>query len=352
METGLNILRPDLNRENTMSVAVSKVLMLLMALGLAGILFFWLLVVRPTANSRNRPQDRAPHLARVVNLQTHVKILSNEFIPRSWRHRANLERAANYIAASLKDSGARIGEQVFSANGRPYRNILAAFGPDKEPWIVVGAHYDVAGDGPGADDNASAVAGLLELGRLLGSHPLSRRVLLAAYCLEEPPFFATPQMGSAVHARSLKQAGRQIELMICLEMIGYFSDQPGSQSFPFPLLRLFYPSEGNFIMVVDRITSGHGPRLRDTMRLAEPLPVYSINAPAFLWGINLSDHRSFWKAGFDAVMITDTAFYRNRAYHTAGDTADRLDYARMARVVDGLFLGMPLQTPSSPPRKS
>ena len=278
-------------------------------------------------------------------------MLAEELVPRSWRHRTNLKKAADYIASSLQASGGRIEKQPFEAAGQTYTNILAAFGPDRGPWIVVGAHYDVAGDGPGADDNASAVAGLLELGRLLGKHTLSRRVLLAAYCLEEPPFFATPQMGSRIHAQSLRKAGHPIELMICLEMIGYFSDQPGSQGFPFPLLRLFYPSTGNYIMVVDRLTSNPGPRIRNGMRQADALPVYSINAPSFLWGVGLSDHRSFWQAGFDAVMITDTAFYRNRAYHTAEDTADRLDYTRMARVVDALFACLPVQTPASPTRE-
>lgn len=334
-----------------MPATVTKTLVLLVVLCLSGTLLFWMLSVRPTASKAKRPQSPAPQRARIANLRAHVAMLANELIPRSWRHRANLERAADYIAASLKDSGARVEKQVFHVDGQAYTNIIAAFGPAEGPWLVVGAHYDVAGDGPGADDNASAVAGLLELGRLLGANVLSRRVLLAAYCLEEPPFFATPHMGSVIHAQSLKKAGRRIELMICLEMIGYFSDQPGSQRFPFPLLRLFYPSTGNYIMVVDRLVSGHGPRIRDAMRPAEPLSVYSINAPAFLWGINLSDHRSFWQAGYDAVMITDTAFYRNRAYHTAGDTADRLDYNRMARVVDGLFLCMPVPTPSSPDRK-
>ena len=328
-----------------------KTLILLIVLSLAGTVVLRLLVVRPPSRSSHNPTEVAPHLAQAGNLRAHVHMLSEDLVPRSWRHRTNLKRAADYIADALRKSGGSIERQPFRAAGQTYENILAAFGPDREPWIVVGAHYDVAGDGPGADDNASAVAGLLELGRLLGSHPPTRRVLLAAYCLEEPPFFATDQMGSAVHARSLKQAGRRIELMICLEMIGYFSDRPGSQGFPFPLLRLFYPSTGNFIMVVDRTTSTHGPRIRDAMRPAAPLPVYAINAPSFLWGIGLSDHRSFWKAGFDAVMITDTAFYRNRAYHTAGDTADRLDYARMARVVDGLFLCMPTQSAGASPRK-
>lgn len=330
---------------------ITKALIVITFLGGVATLLIWLFVVRSSNRALDLATNPAPSLTREANLETHVRLLSEELVPRSWRHQTNLNRAADYIAAAFKDSGALTEEQVFSVEGHSYRNILAAYGPEQEPWIVVGAHYDVAGDGPGADDNASAVAGLLELGRLLGAGTLSRRVLLAAYALEEPPFFATRHMGSAVHARSLRKAGRRIELMICLEMIGYYSDQPGSQLFPLPLLRLFYPSRGNFLMVVDRLTSGHGPRLREVMRSAAPLAVHSINAPAFLWGIGLSDHRSFWQAGYDAVMLTDTAFYRNRAYHTAGDTADRLDYARMARVIDGLYqyLTVPAARPPAVP---
>jgi hypothetical protein len=327
-----------------MGAVVLKTAGLLILMGTAAIILFWLGVVRPTSGQHGQPSP-PPYRARADLLETHVRVLSQELVPRSWRHRNNLQKAADYIAASLADGGADIERQVFTVDGLTYTNVLGAFGPATSPWIVVGAHYDVAGDGPGADDNASAVAGLLELGRLLGTEELSRRVLLAAYCLEEPPFFGTPHMGSVVHARSLRAAGQEIELMIGLEMIGYFSDDPGSQHFPFSLLRLFYPSRGNFILVVDRLTSPHGPRLRDIMRPAAPPAVYSLNAPAFLWGIHLSDHRSFWQAGYDAVMITDTAFYRNTAYHTERDTADRLDYVRMGRVVDGLLRTMPVARP-------
>jgi hypothetical protein len=329
-----------------MGAVFFKTSVLLILLGAAAILLFWLGVVRPSTGRSIRPTQPPPLQARADLLAAHVRVLSQDLVPRSWRHRINLQRAADYIATSLADSGATVARQVFTVDGQAYTNVLGAFGPDTAPWIVVGAHYDVAGDGPGADDNASAVAGLLELGRLLGACNLSRRVLLAAYCLEEPPFFGTPHMGSVIHAQSLKAAGQQIDLMIGLEMIGYFSDTPGSQRFPFPLLRLFYPSRGDFILVVDRLSSSQGPRLRDIMRPAAPPAVYSLNAPAFLWGIHLSDHRSFWQAGYDAVMITDTAFYRNTAYHTARDTADRLDYARMGRVIDGLLHALPWKPPA------
>jgi hypothetical protein len=144
-------------------------------------------------------------------------------------------------------------------------------------------------------------------------------------------------MGSAVHAKSLRARGLAIRLMISLEMIGYFSDEPNSQGFPLPLFRLFYPSRGNFILVVDRLFSNSARELKQAMSAASDLPVYSINAPAIIPGVDFSDHLSFWNEGYPAVMVTDTAFYRNPAYHSPLDTPDRLDYARMAQVVGGVF---------------
>lgn len=144
-------------------------------------------------------------------------------------------------------------------------------------------------------------------------------------------------MGSMVHANSLRAEGARVRGMIALEMIGYFSDEPGSQTFPTPLLKPFYPSRGNFITVVGKL--GQGPlirRVRRSMRRGSPLPVRTIQAPRAVPGVDFSDHASYWTAGFDAVMVTDTAFYRNPHYHTAHDTADTLDYARMAMVVDGV----------------
>jgi hypothetical protein len=125
--------------------------------------------------------------------------------------------------------------------------------------------------------------------------------------------------------------------MISLEMIGYFSDEPGSQEYPLRLLHLFYPDKGNFIAVVDRLFAGNARRMKKIMRANSRIPVCSINAPTSMPGIDLSDHKSFWELGYPAVMITDTAFYRNKAYHTGDDTADRLDYVRMAQVVEGVF---------------
>jgi Zn-dependent M28 family amino/carboxypeptidase len=222
-------------------------------------------------------------------------------------------------------------------DGRTYRNVIALFGPDTKERIVVGAHYDSAGVQPAADDNASGIAGLIELAYLLGQISLPVRVELVAYSLEEPPYFRTPGMGSAVHATSLKAHGIPVRIMFALEMIGYFSDRPDSQGFPLSIFKLFYPSRGNFIGIVSKLDHGLVVRrVKKAMRQATSLPVYSINAPRFIPGVDFSDHLNYWQAGYPAVMITDTAFYRNKYYHTIHDTPDTLDYERMALVVQGV----------------
>ena len=206
--------------------------------------------------------------------------------------------------------------------------------------LVVGAHYDVYGENPGADDNASGTAGLLELARLLKSQnpDLKYRVDLVAYTLEEPPFFRTEFMGSAVHAKSLFDAGIKVKGMISMDMIGYFSDAPKSQDYPLGLLKLFYPAVGNYIAVVGNLGNvGMVRKVKKEMKKAAALKVRSINAPASLPGIDFSDHRNYWKYDFDAVMITNTAFYRNKNYHEPTDTPETLNYEKMAEVVKGIY---------------
>jgi Zn-dependent M28 family amino/carboxypeptidase len=216
--------------------------------------------------------------------------------------------------------------------------VIALFGPQSPERVVIGAHYDGCGDTYGADDNASGVAGLLELAQLLGRETVPFQVELVAYTLEEPPFFATTGMGSHVHAKSLKEQGINLRLMISLEMIGYFSDEPGSQEFPVSPLKLLYPTKGNFISVVGHAANIFTTRkVKSAMQSASDLPVYSTNVPRMIPGVDFSDHRNYWIFGYDAIMITDTAFYRNRNYHTTGDTAEKLDYGKMAKVVDGVY---------------
>ena len=277
--------------------------------------------------------------ASAQRLRADVQALTQRFFPRDHAHPDNLDRAAAWLRAGFEQArAAAVSEQPFEAGGRRYRNVVAAFGPEGGERVVVGAHYDAAGEHPGADDNASGVAGLLELARLLGAGPaLARRVELVAYSLEEPPWFGTDRMGSAVHADGLRGQGAQLVAMLSLEMIGYFTDAPGSQRYPAAELAAVYPSRGNFIGVVGRVEDrALVSRVERAMRAASPLPVQSLAAPASLPGIGLSDHASYWRAGFVAAMVTDTAFHRNPNYHGAADTADTLDYARMAQVVQGV----------------
>src|SRR5215510_15804444 len=272
-------------------------------------------------------------------LETHVRMLAETLAPRHWKRQDNLDRAAAYVGAQLAEAGARVTGQVYAVEGAGrYRNVTGSFGPEGGERVLVGAHYDAAGPLPGADDNASGVAGLLELARLLGNRQLPMRVELVAYTLEEPPFFRSEQMGSAMHAKSLKREGAVVRVMFALEMIGYFSDARDSQHYPSSAFSLYYPTEGNFISVVGKIGDGMlVRRIKKAMTGATSLPVYSINATRLIPGVDLSDHSSYWREGYPAVMITDTAFYRNSNYHTRDDTAERLDYRRMSQAVEGVF---------------
>lgn len=301
-----------------------------------------------------RPAPSRPPHVDPARLEAHVKRLSADFYPRSYDQPQNLERAAEYIAKEFKGAGAVVTVQEVKAEEGTYKNIIARFGPPSGPLLVVGAHYDSYADTdaatfsrrpyspethtPGADDNASGVAGLIELAHLLAQAQQARPIELVAYTLEEPPHFRSASMGSARHARALKAAQQEVRLMLALEMIGYFNDQPGSQSYPVPGLTAIYPERGNFIALVGKF-GGFGT-MRTVKRLmagATDLPVFSINAPAVVPGIDFSDHRSYWQEGFPALMVTDTAFFRNRAYHGAADSWHTLDYARMAKVVQAVY---------------
>jgi hypothetical protein len=235
---------------------------------------------------------------------------------------AGMARAADFIRAQLP--GSTIQDYRF-ANGT-YRNVILRFGPETAQRIVVGAHYDVRGPFEGADDNASGTAGLLELARLLRARPPPMRTELVFYPREE-----VDGMGSAVHARSLAIA--DVRAAIVLEMIGCFS---GTQTYPLGFLDLLYPERGDFIAVVGRPRDLALTRAVKRGLASTGVPVESINAPERIRGIGNSDHRNYWARGMTAVMVTDTAWYRNPRYHTAQDTPETLDYVSMARVVDGV----------------
>ncbi len=282
-------------------------------------------------------------------LKANVYQLS-ETLPARQGTEENLQATINWIESQLHEYAKnnahnnKIYRQSYQVNEENFHNIIVEFLPSNatvdDAYIIVGAHYDTVHGYPGADDNASGVAALLELARLFFENPQSvtQPIQLVFYTLEEPPFFRTNNMGSFIHAASLRQKSQNINIMIALDMIGYYSDKQGSQHFPLPFLDLFYPDQGNFIAIIGNYANmGTVRKVKHSFKTATDLPVYSFNAPAFVAGVDFSDHLNFWKQGYPAVLITDTSFNRNTTYHTEQDTADRLDYKKMAKVVKALY---------------
>lgn len=269
-------------------------------------------------------------------LSKYVMTLS-EKLPKRHDDTDDLNVIARYIRKNWSPYG-KVVDHEYSVWGIPYRNLSITFGPNSNKRIVVGAHYDSFKGLPGADDNASGVAALMELARMLSSANLKVPVQLIAYTLEEPPYFGTDDMGSAFHAKELTEKGVDVVAMISLEMIGYYADTPHSQTYPIPMMDLVYPDRGNYIAVVGNLFEvGLIRQVKYAMQSVMRMDVYSINAPVIIPGIDFSDHMNFWHHGFPALMITDTAFYRNLAYHSEEDTWDSLDYPKMADVVNGVY---------------
>jgi len=298
-------------------------------------LAIFLVLTQPVIPERTQVKRR---LAKPETLKSYVTELSS-VLPERSDDVDKLNKSAEFIQNIFARYTSAVVIQEYDVWGIPYRNVIAKFGSlDSPNTVVIGAHYDSFDGFPGADDNASGVAGLLELARLFAQQPPNVEVQLVAYCLEEPPYFFSKQMGSYSHAQLMAKNAVAIKLMISLEMIGYFSDEKFSQEYPLPLLNTMYPEIGNFIAVVGRFNEISEVRFykKEMMKVAN-LPVHSINAPPFLPGINFSDHLNYWRFDFPAIMITDTAFYRNKNYHTQLDTWEKLDYQRMSLVVDAVY---------------
>ncbi len=263
---------------------------------------------------------------------------------RPHRHSGNpegMQKAVTFLEDRFKEAGYTPILQTFQTpDKQSYQNVSAFYGDTTLPRLVVGAHYDVCGEQEGADDNATAVAGMLEIARLVQTQKpaLAYCIEFVGYANEEPPYFRTVHMGSAIHAQSLKAGKVNVKGMICLEMLGYFSDAPNSQLLPVPFLTYLYSSTANFIAVVGKWEQTEiVSRVKKRMMEACEVPVFSINSPNFVTGIDFSDHRNYWFAGFEAVMITDTSFFRNPNYHRATDTIETIDFVRMTEVVRGAY---------------
>jgi hypothetical protein len=294
---------------------------------------------RPLPHHETPPKNSA-----ASRLEARVRKLAGEIGRRNYEHASALNAAAEYIRRELTSAGYAVQEQPYSvrppgtAIGSPMRNLIAVLpaGAANAPVLVIGAHYDTAPNTPGADDNASGIAILIELAQRLKDLKGNVEIRFVAFSTEEPPFFGTPQMGSAWNAHALKAEGRPVAGMVSLEMLGYYDESKGSQKYP-PGLSLFFPDRGNFVGAVSNlrsrkflsnVTQGYAPPLGT--------PMVKAGLPEWIGEIGLSDHKCYWNEGFPAVMITDTAFLRYAHYHGPTDTPEKLDYVRMADVTVGL----------------
>ncbi|MFV8837722.1 M28 family peptidase [Salinimicrobium soli] len=292
----------------------------------------------------SRPAITMPFTARENRLYRDVEFLTSLRPFRNWVNLESLKKCCSYIEAEFSKSGYEVTRQTWKVHGNDYTNLIASFAPDKQKRLIVGAHYDVAGEQPGADDNASAIAGLLETARLLAQTKpdLDYGVDLVAYCLEEPPFFGTPHMGSYIHAQSLYESKADVLGMINYEMIGYFTEEPNTQTCVYiPELKDILPTTGNFIFVVGQ--QGHGKfteNVYNRMKEGGGVDVRMHNFPDGGGFAGFSDHRNYWKFGYPALMITDTGFERNHNYHRLTDTIETLNFEKMAAVINSTFVAI------------
>lgn len=295
-----------------------------------------------------KEQILVPTEETVAYLQEHLRELTVVIGDRSVYLPDNLKKTESYIESFFRGAGLPTSLQTYAYRDITVANVIAQldFCPHPSRRFILGAHYDSVAGTVGADDNASAVAVMLETARRLaalrGKVELDLSVIFVAFALEEPPVYATRFMGSVVYATQLKSERVSIDGMLCLEMVGYTCRQPGCQGYPFPLMFMNYPKEGNFIGVIGNFAARDLTRSLDRAFRRNPeLPVVTLTVPFNGWvmpPVRLSDHASFWDRGFKAVMITDSAFYRNPYYHTTEDTLDKLDFGFMAELVESLTI--------------
>jgi hypothetical protein len=281
-----------------------------------------------------------------MRLQEHLSMLTRTIGERSVRIPENLDRTAAYIHSYFESKLMPVRYEPYRYRQITVNNVVATLKPAQDPSVhyIVGAHYDSVAGTVGADDNASAIAVQLETARqlslLASREKLDVMVTFVSFALEEPPVYGSRSMGSRIYAEKAKKEKMQIDGMICLEMVGYSCRRPGCQRYPFPLMFFGYPRDGQFIGLVGNFSSRPLVRgLAKAFKKNPQLPVISLTVPFNGWlvpNVRLSDHASFWDHGYQAVMITDSAFYRNPHYHLASDTMETLDIEFMAELVESL----------------
>lgn len=321
-------------RRSVLTIAFTLVLLL----AAAYVAYHYMLSVPGTPHQGALPPLTPEERDLAARLRRHVEVIAAA--EHNVEHYNELEKAARYIEGVLESCGYPVTRQVFRSRGKDVRNIdVVLEAPKKDiDVIVVGAHYDSAQGTPGANDNATGTAAVLELARLL--HDLkdsaAKRIRLVLFVNEERPYYSTPEMGSLNFARLLHERGERVVAMYSLETIGYYSDRPGSQKYPRPFGAVF-ADKGDFISFVGMLNSR--PLVHETMRSFRShtaFPTIGGVSPGFIPGIAWSDHWSFAQYGFPAVMVTDTALFRYPHYHRPTDTPDKIDYEKLARVVKGM----------------
>jgi Zn-dependent M28 family amino/carboxypeptidase len=282
----------------------------------------------------------------IANLTRHVDCLAGLIGPRHVGMPATLAAAAGYVERELRSAGYTPTRQSYLARGVEVANVVAELpgGRRKDEIVIVGAHYDTVATTPGADDNASAVAVMLEVARLIRPLHAARTIRFVGFACEEPPHFHVGEMGSQIYARRCRVQGEKVVGMLCLEMVGYFSTQPGSQRIPPSIprrLHWVFPRRGDFLACVGNLGSWRLVwQFRRGFKNAVQFPLFSIALPEKIAESRLSDNSSFWDQGYPALMLTDTSFLRNPHYHLPTDTPDTLDYERMALVTKGVAGGV------------
>lgn len=303
---------------------------------------YWLMVAMPGESFAGaRPAATRSQLASAERIRGDVESLASKVGKRSTLDPRGMAEAAKWIMAQMRAAGYDEPGQTFVERNAKTPNLEYVLAPAAgsacaKEVVVVGAHYDTFAGTPGADDNASGVAGALELARRFAGKGQAREVRFLFFVNEEPPCFQTSDMGSWVYAKACRARNDDIVAMLSLETIGFYTGEVGYQKYP-PLVGGLYPAEGNFIGFVGSVGSRSlTRRCVRVFRAEAQFPCEGAALPGFFPGVGWSDHWAFWQEGYDGVMVTDTAPFRNPHYHLASDRPETLDYDAMSRVVEGL----------------